>query len=253
MESPFIVSPEHCQGVYWQPEKRLVAAQAQSLIPLHVGELAKAAASMPLALVKRDTQWQLVGVCGTHPNKNLFVHSGRWLGHYRPHWLVTHPFTMVAVGDKHVVTLAPDSELLSAAKGEPFFNAAGEPEPALKETLTLLLSQMKYRRATQQALAALHSADVITPWPDALLETCGMDMQGLHRVDEKALNRLTSSQFIALRHAHALPLAYAVNFSLAQTHLLKRLARLSPDQAPPPENLDVLFGDDEDLELDFGP
>ena len=51
MSSPLVLSPKECQGKAWHPPVDASFAAQQALLPLHAGELAKAAASMPLALM----------------------------------------------------------------------------------------------------------------------------------------------------------------------------------------------------------
>jgi hypothetical protein len=70
-------------------------------------------------------------------------------------------------------------------------------------------------------------------------------------IDEKAMAQLEDAAFLTLRRAQALPIAYALNLSIPQTHLLARLARLNPGEVAPPENLDELFEGDDDLSFDF--
>lgn len=73
MSTPLVLSPKECQGKTWHPPLDLSFAASQTLIPLHAGELAKAAASMPIALVKEGREWRLVGVCGIEAGHNLFI------------------------------------------------------------------------------------------------------------------------------------------------------------------------------------
>jgi len=104
----------------------------------------------------------------------------------------------------------------------------------------------------KKALAALNTAQLIVPWPEHLLASLGMRIPGLHMVDETALAKLDDQAFLNLRSAQALPLAYALNLSLQQAHLLSRLARLNPGTAAVPEDLDTVFGnDDDEFTFDF--
>jgi len=73
----------------------------------------------------------------------------------------------------------------------------------------------------------------------------------LYMVDELALSQLAEEVFLTLRTAQALPIAYALNLSLPQTHLLSRLARVNPGSFTAPENLDSLFEGDEDVSFNF--
>lgn len=246
-----VLSPKECQGLTWHPPHALSYAADTALIPLHAGELAKAAAAMPLALIKQHREWRLVGVCGIEPGHNLFIKDGKWLGHYQPQWLSTYPFELVTVGEKGLVTFDRDSGLLGAEEGEPFFDEQGQMSDAVSARVEALKTSHRKHQATQKALSALASAQVITPWPEALQTPLGLSIDGLHMIDEKALSQLDDETFLSLRNAQALPIAYAVNLSLPQTHLLARLARLNPGHVAAPENLDSFFDNDEDLSFDF--
>ena len=251
MANPLVLSPKECQGKTWHPPIDLSFAANKSLIPLHAGELAKAAATMPLAIIKENREWRLVGVCGIETGHNLFIKDGKWLGNYRPAWLSSYPFEIVTVGEKSLVTFDRDSGLLGAEEGEPFFYEQGQMAEAVATRVETLKISHRKHQATQKALSALAKVQVITPWPEALHSQLGLSINGLHMIDEKALSQLDDETFLSLRKAQALPIAYAVNLSLPQTHLLGRLARLNPGYVAAPENLDSFFDNDEDLSFDF--
>ena len=252
MPHPLVLSPKECQGKTWHPPQDVSFAADKALIPLHAGELAKAAATMPLALIKQSREWQLVGICGTEPDHNLFIKQGKWLGHYQPEWLATYPFQVVSVGEKHLVTFDRDCGLLDEGEaGDPFFDEEKQMTHAVATRVEALKSAHRKHQTTHKAIQALVKAKVITPWPEALQSQLGFTIDGLHMIDEKALTQLDDETFLQLRMAQALPIAYALNLSISQTHLLARLARLNPGNVAAPESLDDFFEDDEDLSFDF--
>ena len=252
MSSPLVLSPKECQGKAWHPPVDASFAAQQALLPLHAGELAKAAATMPLALMKEGREWRLVGVCGIETGHNLFIKDGKWLGNYRPAWLSTWPLAVVTVGEKGIVTFDRDSGLLAEeSAGEPFFDVQGQMTEAVSTRVEALKAAHLKQQATQKAIAALMKAKVIVPWPQAIKDQLGLSIDGLHMIDERALAGLDDEAFLALRKAQALPIAYAVNLSIPQTHLLARLARMSPGSVAAPDNLDSVFEDDEELSFDF--
>tara|TARA_R110000751_G_scaffold184405_1_gene290842 strand:+ start:385 stop:1176 length:792 start_codon:yes stop_codon:yes gene_type:complete len=255
MSTYLVISPKECQGLAWYPPRDVGFAATNPLVPLHAGELAKAAATMPLAIVQEGREWKLVGVAGLRQDHNLFIKDGQWLGQYKPQSLTTWPFTVATIGEKGVVTMDRESGLVATDANEPgaepFFNEHGLPAPALEAVLSALKANHAKQRATQRALAALNAAEVITPWPENLTTPMGMHINGLHMINEKALAQLEDDAFLTLRKTQALPLAYALNLSLQQSHLLTRLARLNPGQVATPENLDTIFGDEDDLSFDF--
>lgn len=257
MPQPLVLSPKECQGKAWHPPQDLAFAQHRSLIPLHAGELAKAVAAMPLAAVKEGREWQLVGVCGLENGHNLFIRQGQWLGHHRPEWLASWPFEIVSVGDKGLVAFDRDSGLMDEGgqageeRAEPFFDEQDQMSEAVASRVEALKAAYRKQQTTQKALSALASAGVLAPWPEALMSQVGLSIEGLHMIDEKALAQLDDGAFLSLRKAQALPIAYALNLSIQQTHLLVRLARANPATQATPDNLDAVFEDDDELVFDF--
>lgn len=241
MSSFLALSPKDCQPYRWLIPADMAFAQQQALLPLHAGEMGQVAASMPLALHHKAGQWQLVAVCGLSENHNLYIKDGQWLGQYRPLWLQTYPFAMMPVGDKAYAVFDRDSGLLqSNGEGEAFFDGNGQLTPATAERVALLQTHFGRQQRTQQAVDLLVKLKLLVPWPEELMKKTGQHVQGLHMVDEKALHQLDDASFLSLRKAQALPIAYAVNFSMAQQHLLARLQKINPPPATA-MNLDQVF------------
>ncbi|UYF98749.1 SapC family protein [Halomonas sp. GD1P12] len=253
MSNPLTLTPTECEGKAWHPPHTVDFAASTTLMPLHGRELARAAASMPLALVNLSGTWQLMGVCGLAEGHNLFVREGRWLGNYRPEWLSTWPFKVLTQGDKGYVTFERDSGLeAEAGAGEPFFDDQNQMLDEVSKRVDTLKAGFPRHQVTLKAVQALVDAKVVTPWPDSLREQAGVRLEGLCMIDERALANLSDEAFLALRAAQALPIAFALNLSLTQTHLLTRLARINPGHTNAPENLDALFdGDDDEFSFDF--
>lgn len=254
MSDLIAVTPQECQELSWLPPEDCHFVAGRSLLPLAANEMAMAASSMPLALVKlgKPARWQLMAVCGLHTDHNLFVNAqGQWLGHYRPRVLQTWPFETLRLPgrDSSVLLFDRSSGLLrDDGVGEPFFDASGQPMPRMGEVIGHLQQQERAKAATEAALAALAAAGLLMPWPDKLLADSGMAIEGLHCVDEQALSRLDDAAFLKLRRA--LPVAYAVNLALQQVHLLVRLARLQGQGAPAGVSFEDVFGEEESFNFD---
>lgn len=250
MSNLLVLSPNDCQNKTWQPPTNLAFAANRELIPLHAGELLKAAASMPLALAKNGHDWELVGVCGQQTGHNLFIKEGEWLGNYTPEWLACYPFDIYMVGDNGLITFDRNSGLESdGGIGKPFFDAEGGMTKEVVCRVEVLKKAQGRRLATQSAVTALVQAGVVTPWPEQLISQFGITISGLHMIDEQKLAALEEPAFLALRQA--LPVAYALNFSVSQAHLLTRLSRINSGQITTPVDLDKMFGEDDDT-LSFG-
>ncbi|WP_163649484.1 SapC family protein [Modicisalibacter sp. 'Wilcox'] len=112
---------------------------------------------------------------------------------------------------------------------------------------------------TQHAAKVLGDSGVIEPWPLQIERGDGQEplkVQGLHRINEKALNELSAEAFASLRSHGALALAYGQLFSMNQLSQLTERAKFHAQQQSgkaADENLDAFFdGDDEELTFDFG-
>ena len=254
MSSLLVLNEKDCQGLAWRPPVDLAFAAQKVLVPLHAGELSQAAATMPLAFTRLGSSWRLVGVCGLQSGHNLFIKKGKWLGQYQPEWLGTWPFEMVSIGTKVLVVVDRDSDLVCKqgdSSGEPFFDQNGELALSAHQRVEVLRQSFGRQQATSKALAALAEHGVMTRWPQSLAEKIGLSVDNLYMADEKALAQLSDEAFLALRRSQALPIAYAVNLSVPQTHLLGRLAKVNPGDAEAVD-LDALFGeDDDDLSFSF--
>lgn len=198
---------------------------------------------MPLALHQSDGRWQLVAVCGLTSNHNLFVKNGQWLGHYQPIWLQTYPFALMPVGDKaYPVIDSSTGHLLPDASGEAFFDAADQLTPATSTRIALLQANFGRQQRTEQAIQLLVQHQLLTTWPQTLTDKLGQHIKGLHMVNEQALQQLSDNAFLTLRQGQALGLAYALNLSIAQHHLLNRLQKINPPAPAATDiNLDAMF------------
>lgn len=235
---------------HWIPPTDLTHIAGQPLLPLHAGEVALAASTMPLALTQRDGVWQLVGVAGLQPQHNLFVHEGKWLGRYQPRSVSTYDFDLQTVGKLSFLRFNLSGKLAASADSigaQPMFQDDGRLMPAVQQIQDQLLKDAPLFVRTQKAVQALVDADVLMPYPDI---TGMAHSHGLYMIDEAALAKLDEAAFLTLRKAQALGIAYAVNLSLQQTHLLKRLEKYNPavDSAA---DIDTLFGEGGDDTLKF--
>ena len=103
-------------------------------------------------------------------------------------------------------------------------------------------SRIMVRISTKQvAVQALVDAKVLMPWPDTFKAQLGLQLEGLHCVNEAALAQLPEADFLVLRQKQALGIAYALNLSLQQGHLLLRLQKHNP-AVDTPADVDALFG-----------
>lgn len=246
------VSRELHEQKKWRRYERYTFAAADAMAPIVVAELARAL-SMPLAFLEQSGRYALVAVLSLTPDRNMFVGAeGRWLGAYVPACFRGYPFRMFPQQgtDNSVLCVDEESGLVveRSAVGEEFFDAEGNPSPALKPAFEFLMQVERSRRVTDLAVAALAEAGVIRPWQIKLKTEQGdQAIGGLHHIDEAALSALPNDVFLKLRTtAAALPIAYAQMLSAAQLSIFEHLARLHKQAASPPvtalpETIDSLF------------
>jgi hypothetical protein len=252
MSNRFVVSAKECEGLRWQRPGNMAFAASKPLLPLHIGELAGAATSMPMAFTQNEGVWQLVAVCGHTAKHNLFVRDGTWLGAYTPQTLEDWPFELVWVGERGFITFDKTSGALVEKGGDSFFDLEGNMSEALAAVKQRLQASAPKLQATTKAITALHAARVMAPWAENLTARFGdFEFSDLFYMDEQALAKLDDNEFLALRRNGALALGYAVNVSLGQIHVLERLIKLNPTPSRagtnPADDLEAFFEGDDNL------
>jgi len=247
---------QHAKHSYL-PRQGYTFAVNQAVAPVLLAELPKLLPHYALGFIQQETGYQAVALLSLDGQNNLYLHSdGRWLGNYVPATLRGYPFTLAnsETGEK---VFAIDADHLSNDAGEPLFDEADKLTGKAAETFMFLQQCEQNRQATQQAVKALGDAGVIEPWLLKIERGEGQEpltVNGLFRVDEKALNALEGEAYAQLRGG-PMALAHAQLFSMSQLSQLSERAKFHAQHATQdvPENLDsVLDGvDDDELTFDF--
>jgi len=205
-----------------------------TVIPLVVAELRKAGSSMPTGFVEQEAGYQLVAITSLQPEQNLYVEpGGHWQGPYVPTALRAHPFRLLSPpgsAEKAVLCINEACELVvekGAEGGNDFFDDENQPTQGIKGVLNFLFERENNLVVTQRAVNALGEAGLITPWALNLVQGEEVvPVKGLFQVDEAALNKLDDADFLKLREAGGLALAYAQLGSMHQLTLLESLGHL---------------------------
>ncbi|RTZ43173.1 peptidase [Candidimonas sp. SYP-B2681] len=244
-----VVSRESHADKRWQRYTSYSFADGDAVAQLVVQELPKAAMVLPVGFVAVGDGFLPVAVQGLQPGKNLLVAAdGRWLGGYIPAAYRSYPFMLANTEDgQQVLCFIEDSGLLSDTEGESFFAEDGEPAQSVKDVLNFLTQVFANRQATQRICEALQKHNLIQPWPITLQTDAGEQVvEGLHRIDEAALNSLSAEAFDEVRQAGALPVAYCQLLSMQHLPKLGQLA-----QAHAAQQLTSLETPDGELDLEF--
>ena len=212
----------------WLRTTSYAFAMKDAILPLSLAELPKAMMSLPIALIVQNERYVPVAVMSIQPDRNHFVTpDGRWLHGYIPASCRGYPFRFLNAPDgKQILCIDQDSGLVSdGPEGEPFFDEAGEPTQAIRETLNLLHQSEQSLKATLAACDLLKQHQLIKPWPIKLKTDAGdKDIAGLFQIDEAALNLLSAEALLEIRNSGGLLLAYCQLLSMQHLSFLGQLA-----------------------------
>ena len=224
------ITREEFSSKTWRRPSNYAFAALSNLLPAVIGELAKLVPALPLGFVKTGDSFQLVAITSLQPGINHFVApDGNWIGEYIPATVRAYPFQLVKPQDREESVLCIDTSsglLVEAGPGEAFFDGE-EPTQAIKDIVNLLSETEQSRVVTQRLVDSLQAAELIQPWSLNLRQgEQTVPVEGLFRIDETAMNVLPDDNFLALRKAGALVLAYGQLFSMNQLSVLPKAAEV---------------------------
>jgi hypothetical protein len=226
------ITPERHAKKVWKHVTDYAFVAEDAGIPLVGAELGKAALAMPIGLIKIDAGYQLVAITSLQPGTNLYVApDGKWLGGYIPAALRGYPFQLAQQegAGEFILCINEASGLVveDVDDGNAFFDDQDQPTQGIKDILNFLNQIRASRDVTQGAVNALADASLIVPWKINLKQgEKVVPVKGLYSVDEAALNKLDDEDFLAVRKAGGLAIAYAQLFSMNQLAVLERLGEL---------------------------
>jgi hypothetical protein len=216
----------------WKQVTNYTFAASDTVIALVGSEISKVVPVMPIAFVKQEARYQLVAITSLQPGKNLYVApDGQWVGTYIPSALRAYPFRLLKPenAEKSILCINEASGLVveSTEEGNDFFDDENQPVQGIKDMVNLLSQLEASMVVTERAVNALADAYLIAPWEINLKQGEEVvPVEGLFRVDEAALNKLDDEDFLAVRKAGGLPIAYGQLFSMNQLAVLERLGAL---------------------------
>jgi hypothetical protein len=238
------ISKERHTGKSWSRASTFSFTATTSRVPLGAREVPVAAMNMPLAFILGKEEFILVGLLSFSPGRNLLLGpDGKLLTDYVPAVFRSYPFRLVkASGNKPGMVLCVDeaSGLVMENGGEEtFFDENGELSKPVLEIFESLKQAEQSRLVLQHGVSALAKAELIAPWEIQAIEG-GQEkaVTGIFTIDEEKLNKLDDDAFVALRKAHALPIAYSQLLSRANIRVLQNLSRVH-DEARPPQDVDL--------------
>ena len=219
----------------WQVSPNYLFASKDSICPLVTAELSDAMMRMPIAFIRSDGIYSLIGIQGLEESTNSFLApDGRWLASYIPLAYRSYPFAMASTKEKEgelILCIDTDSGLLiSDDTAEPFFDLSGGLAPDLEEIFESLSHLETNRKKTELICERLAENNLFRRWE--LKTQVGdiiKDIGGLFCIDEKALNGLSEEAFTELRIAGAIPAVYSQLFSMRNISVFSSLAKQKAD------------------------
>lgn len=251
-----IISRQQHASVRYQARQGYSHASEQIITPVLLTELPKLISQYMLGFVLNGDQFQAVALLGFEQGQNLYVnHDGRWIGDYVPANVRGYPFALAPDNQNQLVLCIDAAKLLEDESGQALFDGAGEPAEPVTKTLEFLHQCDADRKRTQAAVDVLQRSGVVQPWDLEFSRGEGEEplrVQGLYRIDEKALNTLDAETYGKLQGA-PMALVYAHLYTVQQQRQLIERARYRSRHATQelPENLDHFFDGDDDLSFSF--
>tara|TARA_E500000331_G_C17199862_1_gene688785 strand:- start:73 stop:870 length:798 start_codon:yes stop_codon:yes gene_type:complete len=235
-----------------------------SLIPIYFHEINWLACEYPLCFIVNDgtVDFRLISTVSEEQGSALIKEDGNWVGRYVPSYLRHYPFFAFSdESEKSTIFIEDESPRLSFSDGVPLFNNS-EPTEILDQIVADLRTILGSAKKTQVILEALKAFNLIRPWEPKIKTSSDQEilLSGVYRIDETALNELSSDAWNELREISAFPMIYGQLFS---THNITKLIMYQnlKLKLSSKENLDVVLDSDgqtvnfelasEDAELDF--
>jgi SapC len=234
------VTPARLGGRGWRRPTGYDFIAKHAVVPLGGSELSQAVPAMPIGFIEHSPgAYVLVAMMALSKGSNVFVGpGGQWLGSYVPAVLRSYPFSLIGSdgSEQKMLAIDEDSGLLvddPAGEGvEKFFEPDGSEAPATKSVTELLRFMERDLAVTNRAVAALAEAGLVKPWPLTVqVGNQQLTVNGLHCIDERALNALADASFLQLRRTSSLIIAYGHLLSMTQVGLLTRLTLLRQQMA----------------------
>jgi len=256
------IDANRCRNHGWRRFVSYQFAAGDSLVPVVADEIPHVLATMPMAFRPLpDGSYELVAVMSFQNRLNLFVHpvNGRWIGGYTPAAYRSYPFWSLPEkgSGRMVLCFDMDSGLYREAPGpedSPFFDENDQMTPMLKDTAEFLQKFENQRRIVKQLTDVLAQQKLIVPWEIKSEDASGkpVPVEGLYKIDEKSLRKLSLDEMGTLQKTDALPLAYAQLFSQHRLPNLTRLHQLHDrlKDKTPGIDLEKILGQDDVFKFD---
>lgn len=227
------------------PAERKLPAVFRKLtaLPLSYTEFAVACRDYPIAFISSDgsQNFLAMAVLGMENQQNLFVTADEaWdAGVYLPAYVRRYPFCMTRVtvgGQEQPERVACVEKRAINDKGEPLYDAGGEPLPAWEERRKLLFEYEADLVRSEEMSRALAGLGLLETFTMQAIPNQGapLSLTGMYRVSEEKLAGLPPEKLKELVQKGILARVYAHLISLSNFGRLldRRAAQAGPEAVP---------------------
>lgn len=227
-----VVTRAHYGNKRWKKVASMFFAERENVAPIGMSEFPKAMMTMAIGFMTFNDRLTPVVLQGLVSGQNWFVaHDGKWLGNYIPAIYSCYPFRLIKAENNELVLCIDETSGLvmdnPSAIGEVFFDDKNDPSPLISRIVNDLTNIEQDSQKSQLVCSVIQKHNLLEPWPIQLKADAGMQtIEGLSRINERALNSLPADALIELRDSGALLVIYGQLFSMQNLQKLGKLASI---------------------------
>ncbi|MBC3766929.1 SapC family protein [Neptunicella marina] len=206
----------------------------QHLVPVVIHEYVPVSAQLPIIFVRETQDSERFVSCtlmGLTPGENLYVGEGNWDEPYVPLALRNYPFSIAKADEegKELLVCIDEASELVGDEGEALFDEKGEQTEFLKNRTEQTGRFIENMQITANFVKFLQDKDLLVSNDLSVKLESGQNfnINGIFRIDEEKLAKMTAEEFEEIRKQGVLPAIYAHLNSLQQIQRVARKKMLS--------------------------
>ena len=217
-------------------DKTYAHVKSQHIVSLVVHEFSLAAQDYPIIFIKDEgaDQYRAAALLGLKPGENLFYSDNAWKADYKPESILGYPFLVAPDKNKentHILVMDEESDRLvkeddKQAITKSLFEDDGKQGEFVTKVGNFLTDHLGKQQQTDAFIKKLLALKLIVN--QSLEVTVAgkgkINIDGLHIINEDALNKLSDKDFKELRKLGYIGPIYASLFSMNRIGNLVRMA-----------------------------
>lgn len=185
-----------------------------NVIPVVAYEFVNCAINFPIFFTKRidNGEFDSIALVGFSEKENLIFNENINLSTYVPMEMRRGPFYIAKSDDGHdLIAVDTENSKFSKENGAPLFNEDGTPTGLLNEINTFLSSMSQHRRVHDAFIELVTELELFSEVDLNIKSEVASDIKlnGLYKIDEQKLAKLTDEDVIKLHKFGAFPAIYA--------------------------------------------